>query len=262
MKLFDWNILADGLDVSGGFVIPSGTPIDYKNRIATIIATIVNEDPDIITLQEVNHFNQILDALNIFHSEKVYNGVFCEKKDSPCLKMDKPPDGVCIIWKNTLDCLSISKYHYDNSTQCFIVGDFLEKSTNQHFRIATTHLKAKSGFEKKRFKQIKQLLQHFQNNKNDKIAEFVTGDLNSEPSEKLHSLFIQNGFIRTNKEPMVTTWKTRESTVKRQIDYIYFRNFQGSIQQKPTDCKNIPETGLPSKEIPSDHLPLICTFNA
>jgi mRNA deadenylase 3'-5' endonuclease subunit Ccr4 len=153
--------------------------------------------------------------------------------------------------------------------------------------IASTHLKAKVGFEVLREKQTKALLQHLEDFYStnpacdgDDVATVVGGDFNDIPDSLAARAMREQGF-RSAYESMhlqtYTTSKIREALVTRCIDYIWYKqhsaanknknNNDGDTQEmKCIDCVNIPPseslgpTALPRHDYPSDHLMIAAKF--
>src|SRR5688500_7617813 len=81
-RILTWNVLAQALAVEHDHFVglPDGT-LDWNQRRLHILHEILHHNPDIICLQEVDHYNFINSSLTPLG----YRGVFCSKPDSPCI---------------------------------------------------------------------------------------------------------------------------------------------------------------------------------
>lgn len=174
LRILQWNILADGLcglrSDNGGFSLCNPEKLQWEIRKPLILTEILQYDPDIITLQEVDHY---YDDLLIFFLQYGYSSIFATKPNSPCLlenndyitilneKENIYPlrDGCCIfIKKSKLQCLSSEVITYTSEdninaqiwNQIGIISLYEiinEKNNSQDhpkLLIATTHLKVSS----------------------------------------------------------------------------------------------------------------------
>lgn len=100
LRVLQFNILADGLaglrkDL-GGFSRVKRDDIVWENRRGQILEEITQYDPDVITLQECDHYyDYFLPKL----SGIGYDGLFSPKPSSACLEVSSNPDGCCIFVK-------------------------------------------------------------------------------------------------------------------------------------------------------------------
>ena len=69
----------------------------WEKRRLYILLEILKEDPDILCMQEVDHFDYFKLAL----SKVGYDGIFKSKLDSPCLYVTPSygPDGCALFYK-------------------------------------------------------------------------------------------------------------------------------------------------------------------
>lgn len=120
----------------------------WEHRKYLIIEEIVQTNPDIVCLQEVDHFKFIQTVLATQH----YAGVFFPKPDSPCLYISENngPDGCAIFYKK--DKLELVAHHTRilevwrvQSNQVAIAANFRVRATGRELSVCTTHLKARSG---------------------------------------------------------------------------------------------------------------------
>jgi len=136
------------------------------------------------------------------------------------------------------------------------------------FCLATTHLKAKPGFEERRARQAAELLEIV----GEVAAErpvVLAGDFNDIPDSpaceliRSHRLGLRSAYLDAlGREPDWTTWKIRaaEGEVRRTIDYIWYRGLElKGVLSIPPDAQ-VESVRLPSWQYPSDHLSLMATF--
>jgi len=143
--------------------------------------------------------------------------------------------------------------------------------------IASTHLKAKPGFEDIRVSQVQRLLKHlpsglFGDMFGPDHRAIITGDFNDTPdSMAVETIRLAPGLemmdARDQYEDVLgadyyTTYKKRETVVKRVIDYIFFSSLRltctGVLDAPPPS--EVPDM-LPAHNYPSDHIALCASFS-
>lgn len=97
-RLLQFNMLADGLsglrEDLGGFYQATTEELVWNNRKGRILTEILQYDPDVITLQECDHYYDFfLPKL----SELGFTGVFAPKPISTCLEVSQNSDGCAIF---------------------------------------------------------------------------------------------------------------------------------------------------------------------
>lgn len=232
-------------------------------------------DPDIIALEEVDHFEDFfLPSLQ----KLGYEGLFVAKRESPCLKFanNSGPDGCALFYDR--DRFSLQKHRdislKDSSgeitNQVALMVNLFDKIQGKTLCAAVTHLKAKEGHEDLRLSQGKSLLQSISECIGDDKAVIVLGDFNAEPSEPVCKLMEDNQYLRmknayvtaTGKNPEFTTWKIRPGKeVKHSIDYVWYSenlNVTGCLEILESD--GVPEECCPCLQYPSDHFSLVFDF--
>jgi len=270
LKVMQWNILAQTLAVNGDFPC-SLEGLSFNHRFSTIIKEITNEGPDIVCLQEVDFFKDILDKL----SKQGYAGIFEKKPNSFCLSFEENqgPDGVAIFYKEgklslksqKRTVLKLSDKTLSNSV--LLEANFVHKPSKTLFTVFNTHLKAGSKWSDIRTQQTHSIALELQLSTNYILA----GDFNGEAKEE----FYQN--LRTSdgphsvfesclgNEPAYTTWKKRKSNEqvsKKVEDYIFFHpaTFScSSLLNLPSD-DSLGSNLLPNCDYPSDHIALVANF--
>ena len=110
IRFLQFNLLADGLSGLspdlGSFSRISAEMINWEFRKVNLLLEILRYDPDIVTLQECDHFDDFfLPEL----SAKGYSGIFYPKPSSPCLHYSDRADGCAIFWKNSRISVLTSK---------------------------------------------------------------------------------------------------------------------------------------------------------
>lgn len=100
LRILQFNILADGLSGLrsdlGAFSRVCLNDIVWKERSSRLFQEIVQYEPDIITLQECDHYyDYFLPKLSIAG----YDGLYAPKPASACLEVSNNADGCCIFVK-------------------------------------------------------------------------------------------------------------------------------------------------------------------
>ncbi|XP_044734324.1 nocturnin isoform X2 [Chrysoperla carnea] len=287
VRVLQWNILSQSLGVMhDNFVFCPDEALEWKTRRYRIIEEIISYCPDVICLQEVDHFNFLKTVLGT----QGYKGMFFPKPDSPCLYINgnNGPDGCAIFYReDKFDLVRMESRILEvwrvQSNQVALVAILRIRETGQEICVSTTHLKAKTGA----------LLSTLRNEQGKDLLEFVKvqaenrplilcGDFNAEPSEpiymtvlkhndlKLASAYanLKSGFeneITTSgeREPPYTTWKVRaEGEACHTLDYIFYSRDKfmvNSVLEFPSGDE-IGEGRVPSLSYPSDHFSLLCDF--
>ena len=272
--------------LSGGddnFVRCPPGALDWNFRRLRLLEEIVRIDPDILCLQEVDHFGFLLPVMG----KLGYQGSFFPKPNSPCFFAwnTNGPDGCAIFYK-------VSKFSSIKQESIVLKMESTNESTNQvsiiyklalreepgsELTVATTHLKAKSGWANLRKEQGAYLVKYLQDKFGDRPL-VICGDFNAENNEPIYKVFTQNSLNLDSAytllngsegtEPPYTTWKIRggkggkENDVFHTIDYIWYT--KDSLEVKsllsiPTAEEMGPDR-LPSYRYPSDHLSLATEF--
>jgi len=268
IRILSWNILSQALGTQNdGFVRCPPETLEWKTRRWRLMEELVRHQPDIICLQEVDHFPLLERAL----SSLGYDGHFMAKPDSPCIYLpsNSGPDGCAIFYKKDqwevvgeVQSKILEVWHVQ-SNQVALALNLRHKSTKSEVCVATTHLKARVGalLATLRNEQGKDLLAWLSAVKQHRPL-ILTGDFNADPSEAV---------VRTIKEELAsaypdstpfTTWKIRETgEQKSTLDYIFH---SGGIQASATlDMPTEEQIGvdrLPSLAFPSDHLSMVADF--
>ncbi|XP_052869595.1 nocturnin isoform X1 [Anopheles cruzii] len=297
LRIFQWNMLSQTLGMhNDGFVRCPLEALTWDCRRYQLVEEIIQNDPDIICLQEVDHFKFLQKIL----ATQNYEGVFFPKPDSPCLYINgnNGPDGCAVFYrKDRLEMVNhftrVLEVWRVQSNQVAIAAVLRTRDTHQEFCVTTTHLKARKGalLSKLRNEQGKDLL-HFIDGVAQHRPVILCGDFNAEPIEPIYSTVLnhrplglasayadllasesqdennQNAAnaggrlqISAACEPSYTTWKIREEgEVCHTIDYVFYSKDKLTVK----NCLMFPsgeEIGIdrtPSFQYPSDHFSLVC----
>ncbi|XP_061103145.1 nocturnin-like isoform X1 [Conger conger] len=280
IRVMQWNILAQALgEGKDSFVRCPPEALNWAERKYLILEEILTYRPDILCLQEVDHyydtFQPVLQSLG-------YHGTFCPKPWSPCLDLERNngPDGCALFFRR-------ERFQLEHSASVRLAAALLKtnqvaiiqtlrcRATGRALCVAVTHLKARSGWERLRSAQGSDLLRYLQTASGGRqgVPLLVCGDFNAEPSEDVYRRFAASGleldsaYTRLSPdgaEPPYTTWKIRPSGEScHTLDYIWFSRLAfrvESLLELPT-AEQIGPDRLPSYNYPSDHLSLICDFS-
>ena len=283
VRILQFNLLARGLSSppkNGGFVESPVASLHFDNyRKYRLLEEILRFDPDIVTLEEMDHYDDFFQPLM---SKFGYDSIFQPKLDAPTLgiwnekmkendKVGQVPyysDGSGIFWKRNvyqgLESKSINYHSQDETKEWGQVGvmiRLLNTSNGKTFVVSCTHLKSKPPHEKRRTVQISQLIENilqFRVNNNEPVI--LAGDFNADPNNSTYNktaeTFQSAYSLFAGSEPKYTTCKIRKDSEScHTIDYIFV-----SDNVQVTGCLSIPEYDslpkekLPSWSYPSDHL--------
>ncbi|VVC28506.1 Hypothetical protein CINCED_3A022165 [Cinara cedri] len=276
VRVFQWNVLSQALGQNNDkFDCCPLEALEWKRRRCHMLEEIVRHNPDVICLQEVDHFDFLSRAL----ATQSYSGLFVPKPDSPCvyIKDNNGPDGCAIFYKNNRfdllekhdKILQVWTVHSNQVTLLLILKD---KCTGQELCVTTTHLKARKGalLSTLRNEQGKDLLQFISSYAGDRPT-IICGDFNAEPTEPVYStmcscpdLPLDSAYKVSGLEPPYTSWKIRggEGEVMHTIDYMFYSKNKltvSSLLNMPIE-RDIGENRVPSMSYPSDHFSLVSDF--
>jgi len=279
LRVLQFNTLADGLAQHGDFLRCDARSLQWGARQPLLEAEIFRLKPDIIGLQEVNRYDDWLEAAL---RARGYESVFLRKEESPCLKYGFPGDGCVLAWdaaRFERVALDARPYAEAGFRQGAIVATLRERAQGgRALVVATTHLKAKPEGAPARMQQARLLGERLARAASAMAVPggaradvVVTGDFNCERSEgvidELGEAFGGGGFTDAFVELQgdglaFTTWKFRPAKdggtkEKREwIDYVLYAGADlhvASTLSMPTE-EQIGEGALPCDNYPSDHL--------
>lgn len=286
IRIMQWNILAQALgEGKDGFVRCPLDALKWQERKYLILEEILTYRPDILCLQEVDHY---FDTFQPIMASLGYHGTFLAKPWSPCLDVEQNngPDGCALFYRRSRFSLQATAHLRLSAmmlptNQVAIVQTLHCQITGRRLCVAVTHLKARSGWERLRSAQGADLLQSLRSitshgsSQNEAapgaVPLVVCGDFNAEPSEDVYRRFSSSalGLDSAYKllssdgqtEPAYTTWKIRPSGEScSTLDYIWYTHDALSVERLldiPTEEQIGPDR-LPSYHYPSDHLSLLC----
>ena len=255
----------------------------WGNRKYAIIEEILTYDPDVVCLQEVDHYEDFF--LPVL-SQVGYSGAFNPKPDSPCLDCidNNGPDGCAVLYKT--ERFKLVKSELPNLVVDFNGRTFVSNQVavvhhlkcaskglpSEELCIATTHLKAKPGYETLRAKQGQHLLDILGDYTKD-LPLIIGGDFNAEPTEDVYSVYEKSSLKlgsaykklseNGSEEPPYTTWKIRPRREEcHTIDYMWYthHNLEPVALLRFPEGEDMGLGRLPSWSYPSDHLSLVCDF--
>lgn len=282
IRIMQWNILAQALgEGKDGFIRCPLEALRWQERKYLILEEILTYRPDILCLQEVDHY---FDTLGPIMSGLGYQGSFLAKPWSPCLDVESNngPDGCALFFRSSRFSLR-STAHLRLSAmmlptnQVAIVQSLQCRATGRGLCVAVTHLKARSGWERLRSAQGADLLHSLQgmvSGPDSALPLVVCGDFNAEPTEDVYRRFscsplgLDSAYkllsVDGRTEPSYTTWKIRPSGESRStLDYIWYSRDTLSVRSIldiPSEEQIGPDR-LPSYHYPSDHLSLLCDIS-
>ncbi|TKS90324.1 Nocturnin [Collichthys lucidus] len=238
IRIMQWNILAQALgEGKDEFILCPLDALNWQERKYLILEEILTYRPDILCLQEVDHY---YDTFQPIMSRLGYHGSFLAKPGSPCLDVEQNngPDGCALFYRRSRFTLQATAHlrllaMMLPTNQVAIVQSLKCQLTGQWLCVAVTHLKACSGWESLRSAQGADLLQslcritsrggssHSKAAVAGGVPLIVCGDFNAEPSEDVYQRFSSSplGLNSAYKllssdeqtEPAYTTWKIRPS---------------------------------------------------
>ncbi|KAB5570951.1 hypothetical protein PHYPO_G00219360 [Pangasianodon hypophthalmus] len=243
IRVMQWNILAQALgEGKDGFVRCPMEALNWAERKYLILEEILTYRPDIVCLQEVDHY---YDTFQPVMSSLGYQSSFCPKPCSPCLDVcgNNGPDGCALFF-------SRERFHLLHIHHLRLSAMSLK--TNQVAVVATLQCQQQE----------------------EAVPLFVCGDFNAEPGEEVYRRFMNSPLsldsaYRTlstdgTTEPSYTTWKIRPSGEScTTLDYVWYSRNGFSVDavlSMPSEEQIGPDR-LPSYHYPSDHLSLVCDFS-
>ncbi|XP_060102737.1 nocturnin-like isoform X1 [Heteronotia binoei] len=279
IRVMQWNILAQALgEGKDNFVQCPMEALRWEERKCLILEEILAYQPDILCLQEVDHY---FDTFQPLLSRLGYQCTFFPKPWSPCLDVEcnNGPDGCALFFlKDRFTLISSDNIRLTamklKTNQVAIAQILKCNETGKLFCIAVTHLKARNGWERFRSAQGADLLQKLQSiTQEPDIPLIVCGDFNAEPTEEVYKEFSDSSLNLNSaykllsvdglSEPPYTTWKIRPSgECRHTLDYIWYSQhaLQVNAALSLLTEEQIGPNRLPSLNYPSDHLSLVCDF--
>lgn len=275
-RVFQWNVLSQTLGTKNdNFVKCPPEALNWRTRRYRMLEEIARHDPDVVCLQEVDHFRFLRKSLAALG----YQGHFFPKPDSPCLYLPENagPDGCAVFFKkDKFDLVGketrVIEVWCVQSNQVVLLVTLRSRSNDKEVCFATTHLKARNGalLSTLRNEQGKDLIE-FLGQQADGRPLVCTGDFNAEPDEPVYETMTESEELRLSsayetvykEEPKYTTWKIREDGEHIQtLDYMFYTSDLLSVDgvlDFPSG-EEIGEKRLPSPRYASDHFSLVADF--
>eukprot|EP00002_Diphylleia_rotans_P007568 TRINITY_DN1719_c0_g1_i2.p1 TRINITY_DN1719_c0_g1~~TRINITY_DN1719_c0_g1_i2.p1 ORF type:complete len:318 (+),score=68.92 TRINITY_DN1719_c0_g1_i2:55-1008(+) len=270
IRFGQFNILAECYATSDSFPAAEFSILAWNFRLPRLIDEVMRAELDIVGMEEVDHFDDLLTRL----TPHGYNGIYEQKESSSPTK-----DGCALFYRssrfhlvsNQRILLSNPAYGIKPMPQASILAKFQirgadgEPIQGSDFVVAVAHLKAKKEFEQIRLVQSQILLDEIKKSiETQGVPIVIVGDMNSDPDTVIYNNFIGFGtgfksaysFYRAEGEPNHTTAKVRKHNEVHTIDYIFYDPVFFSLEQLwhlPTEEEMGPKL-LPSARYPSDHL--------
>lgn len=267
VRVLQWNLLSQALaERMDRFVCCPEGALEWRTRRWRILEDILEYEPDILCLQEVDHYNFLRCTLG----RVGFAGCFFPKPDSPCyyLKGNNGPDGCALFYDESryqlVECRQkVLQVFSRQSNQVTLLCILRRKLDDAELCVVTTHLKGKD-------------LMDFVRTHRGRRPTVIAGDFNAEPWEPVYKtllshrdLVLESSYAldeesRRSEEPAYTTWKIREEgEVKHTIDYIFYTPEALTIERRlelPTEG-DIGPGRVPSLAYPSDHFSLVADLN-
>ena len=232
----------------------------WKKRLPKILTRIDSENPDILSLVELDAVHEIGSSLQ----EKGYQFVYA--------KRPKSADGIGIFFKRSLfsseghDIIHF-KSGKENHNRIALLVRLKHQSSDAHILFVSTHLMREPEDLQKEGLRVQESIQLL--NKITSIADkmtepyhvIITGDLNADQNSRTLEVFRSNGYkTATQKNADLITSVTCQRKMK--LDYILFNSEDYFLEvTNLSELMNVPNEGpIPNKTHGSDHLPLVANF--
>jgi len=273
LRVFQWNILAQAIGTKiDKFVLADSRALDWASRRWRVVEEIIRHQPDLVCLQEVDHYPFISSAL----ASSGYSGRFCPKPDSACYYVpdNSGPDGCAVLYReDKFSLLSVEKKvltAWQSETNQVVLALVLQhRQTARQLCVVTTHLKARKGalLANIREQQGEDLMSWLEE-LSDGRSLILTGDFNAEPSEAVYQTITNNKELRLasaydNTSLDYTSWKVRDTGEEKQVlDYIFHSPDLRTLRTLDVPSEeDLGEARLPSLAYASDHLSLLADIS-
>ena len=271
VSVLHWNVLCQAL--ANSFDKVPENQLTWQFRRPLIEQQLFCHDEivwDFICLQEVDRHRELFNneeapADDVTPTSSIENKRNCYKGET-AMKSDGMMG--CAIFYNSqkYECLEFKKIPFlteDNQemNQLYVYGSYRHIKAGTIVHVATTHLKAKKGFEDMRAAQANQLVKGLVDLEN----LILTGDFNdvfySKALAEVKPHLNNASEMAHGAENEFTTWKYREPHMTiRTIDYVFTsKASEGTGVNRYLalpEKKLVPEQGNPNENHPSDHYAL------
>jgi mRNA deadenylase 3'-5' endonuclease subunit Ccr4 len=258
--------------------------LPFSSRRWGILEEILQGGPDLVTLQEVDHYDSFFAP---WMREFGYDGCFKARANSPCIPLGFFSDGCAIFWKRDVWKLLANKSEageYHGSNQVYLVQTLMHAPSGRTCVVGTTQLAERctiacEGLRKRQVAQFLAAMQEAQQQHPDATSVFGA-DLNAVAypvrgvapntirriskwtgSHTTTPTFASAYPLASSKhDGAYTTWTLRGPIETcRVVDYIWYsqQGLQcvGTLDVSPADMM-APER-MPSMRYPSHHVPIM-----
>jgi nocturnin len=289
-----WNILADGLAQGGNFahVEEPDTALAWERRGPQILAIVRALDPDVLCMQELNHWKDTFEPVLCFGGP--FAGVYTPTNGDVAARLCGDADGEGLLYRRdrlTLVASRVVRFDPRHNQRGIIAVLREVRDPSVVWVVSTCHLKAKGDptSREMRLVQAGKMLAEIKDTLSmlpPTAVPVLCGDMNEAPPKGagercVYDLISSKSEFRSAyaavsavgateaMETGISTLKYRSAEVgeassaptvsKRIIDYIWCDHRRGTVQNVlalPTEDEIGPK-GLPTATFPSDHVPLV-----
>jgi len=273
-SIMTYNVLAECYVVATRYAHCPEYARRWSYRGKQILKEITIYMPDVIVLQEVDHYSDFFEpALALLG----YKGLYAKRSTFRL-------DGCALFYKEAkFDLISSTRIEYNDLAKIkkndnykrdnvAILATLQPKTSNPNKEsrrviVATTHFFWNPEFAYVKTEQAQYLLDRvrdvYQNEKNN-AAVFIAGDFNSVPESEVYSIFGDNSL---NLSSAYSTFGEPETHFTTHyygcLDYIWHTSQHAKLLEvlqpiPPKLCESKCE--FPSPVFPSDHLPLMAKY--
>lgn len=250
--------------------------LKWEHRFELFKTMFRKNPPDVVCLQEVNHYDQIrgfMGEIGYASLEEPFNKVAVDGKE--------PRDCMATFWKREIFKGIKSGTHrlsmsWDPVKYPQVVGfvHLTHRRTGKELVVVCTHLKAKPEFEQVRVDQASFIMGLLYQECH--LPVVICGDMNALPNSDVIKKIRSGGafdfggvLLRGHSSAydladptLYTTAKNRNGKLEtRCSDYIFYNSgLLCDSNERLPPLEGVPESGLPTARFPSDHLFLVSTF--
>ena len=292
LRILTFNVLADAY-IGESFSYCDRAYLEFSYRGPQVMRILENLSPDIICLQEVDHYKDFYFP-RLSHNYEVFEEKRTGGEDSL----------IIAFFKKNFIFLKKTVISYDNevSEELFetsqlqdrfrkgnkaLILEIQSSRTKEKYIVVNTHLHWDPKEEDVKLFQMVQLLKYLENRYSRKEKLVICGDFNSLPDSRQIQLLLKE------KTQITDFWKKKHRNLKFRSAYSKYRqknqrsehpsftnytgNFKGVLdyifysRKSPLLLKRIlkiPKSGelreniaIPNRKWPSDHLPLLAEFS-
>jgi CCR4-NOT transcription complex subunit 6 len=253
-----YNVLASAYIQSGWYRRTPALVLEPTWRVPALVQHVLKLGAEIICLQEVEPETFV--ALRTTLGEQGYGGQYARK-------LAQRPDGVALFYRRAIfELLSARVLAFSDGAggpdSGYVALIALLRSADGILGVINTHLMwdaagtapaAQIGL-----RQARQLLTENESCAADARGWIVSGDFNVTPQSQLVALMEQAGFRYAHRD-LPDVYTCNIGAKARLIDYLFH---SAQLRAEPFAPTRIDDkTILPSAHEPSDHVPIMATFN-